>query len=114
MSSSLHPRFPIISLVGGWWLELVRHTPLRAGAIESSLPASRMRFLPCAAPTGVAAARAPGRRFGLRRVVADCAASAHRDGEGAPPPRSACLPLAAPYTRKIFNHVVFVSIIEQL
>lgn len=44
-----------------------------------------MHCLACAAPATAAAARAPGRRFGRRRVVIDCAASADHNVEGTPP-----------------------------
>ncbi|VAH33086.1 unnamed protein product [Triticum turgidum subsp. durum] len=44
-----------------------------------------MHCLACAAPAAAAAARAPGRRFGRRRVVVDCIASADRNVEGTPP-----------------------------
>uniref|UniRef100_A0A453C4V6 PDZ domain-containing protein n=1 Tax=Aegilops tauschii subsp. strangulata TaxID=200361 RepID=A0A453C4V6_AEGTS len=50
-----------------------------------------MHCFACAAPAAAAAARAPGRRFGRRRVVVDCVASADRNVEGTPPRlREAC------------------------
>jgi hypothetical protein len=92
-SSSLQPQI----------LRVSSQSELCATHFDSNcrIPASRMRCLACAAPATAAAARAPGRRFGRRRVVVDCAASADRSGEGTPP-RSVCL---SQYFRNFFWHI---------
>ncbi|VAH48509.1 unnamed protein product [Triticum turgidum subsp. durum] len=62
-----------------------------------------MHCLACAAPAAAAAARAPGKRFGRRRVVVDCVASADRNVEGTPPRlREACEPSEISSTTLLF------------